>query len=78
VTGEERRLVDGTIESTTQVETLDPANPSSGLRVSEVVTETSKPLGNGRISVERVIKRRDTNGNLTVSQKVAQSIESGK
>ena len=78
VTGEERRLADGTIESTTQIETVDPANPSGGLRVSEVVTETSKPLGNGRISVERTIKTRDTNGNLIVSQKVAQSIESGK
>ena len=78
VTGEERRLADGTIESTTQVETIDPANPSGGLRVSEVVTETSKPLGNGRVSVERIIKTRDTNGNLMVSQKVAQSIEAGK
>jgi hypothetical protein len=78
VTGEERRLPDGRIESTTQVETVDPANPSSGLRVSEVVTETSKPLGNGKISVERTIKTRDTNGNLTVSQKIAQSVESGK
>ena len=35
VTGEERRLADGTIESTTQVETVDPANPSGGLRISE-------------------------------------------
>jgi len=78
VTGEERRLPDGTIESTTQIESVDPANPSGGLRVSEVVTETSKPLGNGKISVERTIKTRDTNGNLTVSQKVAQNIESGK
>jgi hypothetical protein len=78
VTGEERRLPDGTIESTTQVETVDPANPSGGLRVSEVVTETSRPLGNGKISVEKTIKTRDTNGNLTVSQKVAQSVESGK
>ena len=78
VTGEERRLADGTIESTTQVETVDPANPSGGLRVTEVVTETSRPLGNGRISVERTIKRRDTNGNLTLSQKVSQSVESGK
>jgi hypothetical protein len=78
VTGEERRLADGTIESTTQVETVDPANPSGGLRISEVVTETSKPLGNGKVSVERIIKTRDTNGNLTISQKVAQRIESGK
>jgi hypothetical protein len=78
VTGEERELPDGTIESTTQVETVDPANPSGGLRVSEVVTETSKPLGNGKVSVERTIKTRDTNGNLTVSLKVAQSIESAK
>ena len=65
-------------ESTTQVETIDPANPSGGLRVSEVVTEISKPLGNGKVSVERTIKTRDTNGNLTLSQKVAQSVESGK
>ena len=78
VTGEERRLADGTIESTTQVETVDPANPSGGLRISEIVTETSKPLGNGKVSIERTIKTRDTNGNLTVSQKVAQRIESGK
>jgi hypothetical protein len=78
VTGEERRLPDGTLESTTQVESVDPANPSGGLRVSEVVTETSKPLGNGKVSVERTIKTRDTNGNLIVSQKVAQSIQSGK
>lgn len=78
VTGEERRLPDGTIESTTQVETVDPANPSAGLRVTEVVTETSKPLGNGKVSFERIIKTRDTNGNLIVSLKVAQSVESGK
>jgi hypothetical protein len=78
VTGEERRLADGTIESTTQVETVDPANPSGGLRISEVVIETSKPLVNGRVSVERTIKTRDTNGNLIVSQKVGQTIEPGK
>ncbi|MGH9428606.1 MAG: hypothetical protein ACRD2L_20140 [Terriglobia bacterium] len=78
VTGEERRLPDGTVQATTQVETVDPANPSGGLRVSEVITETSKPVGNGKVSVERTIKTRDTNGNLIVSQKVAQSIESGK
>lgn len=78
VTGEERRLPDGTLESTTQVESVDPANPSGGLRVSEVVTETSRPLGNGKVSVERTVKTRDTNGNLIVSQKVAQSIQSGK
>lgn len=78
VTGEERRLPDGTVQTTTQVETVDPANPSDGLRISEVVTETSKPIGNGKVSVERTIKTRDTNGNLIVSQKIAQSIESGK
>src|SRR5262245_43554021 len=78
VTGEERRLGDGSIESTTQIETIDPANPSGGLRISEIVTEISKPLGNGKVSVERTIKTRDTNGNLTLSQKVAQSVESGK
>lgn len=78
VTGEERRLPDGTVETTTQIETINPANPSDGLRITEVVTETSKPLGNGKVSVERTIKTRDTNGNLIVSQKIAQSIESGK
>jgi len=78
VTSEERRLPDGTLESTTQVETVDPANLSDGLRVSEVVTETSKPVGNGKVSVEKIIKMRDSNGNLTLSQKIAQSIESGK
>jgi len=78
VTGEERRLPDGTIESTTQVETIDPANPSGGLRVSELVTETSKPLGNGKFTVERTIKTRDTNGNMIVSQKVAQNTQSSK
>jgi len=78
VTGEERRLGDGSIESTTQIETIDPANPSGGLRISEIVTEISRPLGNGKVSVERTIKTRDTNGNLTLSQKVAQSVESGK
>jgi hypothetical protein len=78
VTGEERRLPDGTIESTTQVETIDPVNPSGGLRVSELVTETSRPLGNGKFTVERTIKTRDTNGNMIVSQKVAQNIQSAK
>jgi hypothetical protein len=78
VTSEERRLGDGAIESTTQIETIDPANPSGGLRISEIVTEISKPLGNGKVSVERTIKTRDTNGNLTLSQKVAQRVESGK
>ncbi len=78
VTGEERRLPDGSIQSSTQVEAVDPLNPSGGLRVSELVTETSKPLGNGKVSVERTIKTRDANGNLAVSQKVAQTIEPGK
>jgi hypothetical protein len=78
VTGEERRLADGTIESTMQVETIDPANPSAGLRVSEVVIETSRPLANGNVHVERIIKTRDTNGNLIVSLKVAQNVQSGK
>lgn len=78
VNGEERRLPDGTIESTTHVETVDPANPSGGLRVSEVVTEISRPLGDGKISIEKTIKTRDTNGNLTVSQKIVQSVRSAK
>jgi hypothetical protein len=78
VTGEERRLPDGSVQTTSQVETIDPANPSSGLRVSEIITETSKPLGNGKVNIERTIKTRDTNGNLVVTQKVVQTIESGK
>jgi hypothetical protein len=75
VTGEERRLPDGTIESTTTVETIDPFNQSSGLRVTEIVTEVSKTLPGGKIQVERVVKTRDVNGNLTVSQKAAQTVE---
>jgi hypothetical protein len=68
-------LPDGTIESTTTVETIDPFNQSSGLRVTEIVTEVSKTLPGGKIQVERVVKTRDVNGNLTVSQKAAQTVE---
>lgn len=75
VTGEERRLPDGSIESTTQIETIDPANQSNGLRVSEIVTEISRPLPSGKISVERTVKVRDVNGNYTISQKIAQIVE---
>jgi hypothetical protein len=78
VTGEERRLPDGSIESYSQVETLDPMNPSKGLQVTEMVSEISKPLGNGKVSVERVIKIRDVNGNFIAAQKVSQTIQSVK
>jgi hypothetical protein len=76
VTGEERRLPDGSFESNTQVETLDPVNLSSGLRVTEKVSEISKPLGQGKVIVERVIKIRDVNGNFITAQKVSQTIQS--
>ncbi len=78
VTGEERRLPDGSIESNTQVETLDPANLSKGLQITEMVSEISKPLGNGKVSVERVIKIRDVNGNFITAQRVSQTIQSTK
>ena len=78
VTGEERRLPDGTIESQTQVETLDPVNLSNGLRVTEITSEVSKPLGNGKVSVERTVKIRDVNGNFIVAQKVSQTIQAGQ
>jgi hypothetical protein len=78
VTGEERRLPDGSVETKTQVETLDPFNLSNGLRVTEQITEISKPMGNGKVSVERVIKTRDVNGNFTISQRIAQTVEATK
>ena len=78
VTGEERRLPDGSIESQTQVETLDPVNLANGLRVTEITSEVSKPLGNGKVNVERVVKIRDVNGNFTVAQKVSQTIQAAK
>ncbi|MFN8008679.1 MAG: hypothetical protein U0V70_16975 [Terriglobia bacterium] len=78
VTGEERRLPDGSFESQTQIETIDPLNQSNGLRVSEIVSETSKPIGSGKVSVERIIKVRDVNGNFIVAQKVSQIIQSAK
>ena len=78
VTGEERRLSDGSIETKTQVETLDPFNLSNGLRVTELITEISRPMGNGKVSVERVVKTRDVNGNFTLSQRIAQTVEATK
>ncbi len=78
ITGEEKKLADGTIENTLKVETLDPLNLSSGLRLSEIVTETSRPDGNGKIKVEREIKTRDVNGNYIVSQRVSQTVEQRK
>jgi hypothetical protein len=75
VTGEERRHQDGSIESITRVETLDPFDQSKGLRVTEIVTEITRPLPNGKVSVERIVKIRDVNGNYTVSQKIAQTVE---
>jgi hypothetical protein len=78
VTGEERRHQDGSIESITRVETLDPFDQSKGLRVTEIVTEITRPLPNGKVSVERIVKIRDVNGNYTVSQKIAQTVEPGR
>ncbi len=78
VTGEERKRPDGTIENTIRVETLDALDPSKGLRLSEIVTETSRPEGNGRIAVERVTKTRDVNGNYVVSQRISQTAEQRK
>jgi hypothetical protein len=75
VTGEERRMPDGSIQSTMQIESIDPLSQSNGLRLSEIVTETTRPLANGKLSVERLVKTRDANGNFTVSQKIAQTIE---
>jgi len=78
VSSEERKLPDGTIENTIKVETLDPLDVSKGLRLSEVVTETSRPEANGKISVERIIKTRDVNGNYVVSQRISQIVEQRK
>jgi len=75
VTGEERKLPDGSIQTTTQIETIDPSNQSNGLRVTETVTEVSKPLPNGKFQVERVVKSRDPNGNFSVSQRVEQTVQ---
>jgi hypothetical protein len=75
VTGEERRHQDGSTESITRVETIDPFDQSKGLRVTEIVTEITRPLPNGKVSVERIVKTRDVNGNYTVSQKIAQTVE---
>ena len=78
VTSEEKRLPDGAIENLTKVETLDPLDQSSGLRLTEIVTETSKPTGNGNVAVERVVKTRDVNGNYVVSLRVAETMEQKK
>jgi hypothetical protein len=74
-TGEERKLSDGTIESTFKVETLDPVNFSNGLQLSQMVTEVAKPLISGKVSVERIVKIRDVNGNFVVSQRSVQVVE---
>ncbi len=78
VSGEERKLPDGSIENTSKVETLDPTNFSDGLKVSEMITEIARPLANGRISVERVVKVRDLNGNYVVSLRSVQTVEPAK
>jgi hypothetical protein len=78
VTGEERRLPDGTIENTIQVERLDPYRVSDGLRLHEVVTETSRPLRDGRVSVERVVKTRDVNNSFVVTSRTTQIVEAAK
>ncbi len=75
VTGEEKRLSDGSIQNTIQTESLDPVNPSNGLRLNEIVTETARPTENGKVSVERVVKVRDVNGNYVVSQRMTQIVE---
>jgi hypothetical protein len=78
VTSEEKRLPDGAIENLTKVETLDPLDQSRGLKLTEIVTETSKPIGNGKVAVERVVKTRDVNGNYIVSLRVAETLEQKK
>jgi hypothetical protein len=78
VTSEEKRLPDGAIENVTKVETLDALDPSRGLRLTEIVTETSKPVGNGKVAVEREVKSRDVNGNYIVSLRVAETLEQKK
>jgi len=78
VTGEEKKLADGAIENTIKVETLDALDPSKGLRLSEVVTEISRPGSDGRIAIERVTKTRDVNGNYVVSQRISQTVEQRK
>ena len=78
VTGEEKRLPDGAIENTIQVEQFDPYRPSDGMRLSEVITETSRPIGNGKVAVERVVKTRDVNNNFVVTSRTVQSLEPAK
>ncbi len=75
VSAEEKRLADGTVENTIHVETLDPLDLSKGLRLTEIIVETSKPVGSGKVSVERVIKTRDVNGNYIVSQRIAETVQ---
>jgi hypothetical protein len=77
-TGEERKLSDGTIESTFKVETLDPVNFSNGLQVTQMVTEIAKTLSGGRVSVERIVRIRDVNGNFVVLQRSVQDVEPTK
>jgi hypothetical protein len=77
-TGEERKLSDGTIESTFKVETLDPVNFSNGLQVTQMVTEIVKTLSGGRVSVERIVRIRDVNGNFVVFQRSVQDVEPTK
>jgi len=78
ITSEERKLPDGTIENTTKVETLDRLTPSNGLKLSQIITETSKPAGNVRVAVERVVKTRDVNGNYVVLRKDSEILEQKK
>lgn len=78
VNGEEKKLPDGSIENTSKVETLDPTNFSDGLKVSEIITEVARPLADGKISVERVVKVRDLNGNFVVSLRSIQTVEPAK
>jgi hypothetical protein len=75
VTAEEKKLSDGTIENIIKVESLDPLNLSQGLRLTEMIIETSKPVENGKITVERVVKARDVNGSYVVSQKLSETLE---
>jgi hypothetical protein len=75
VTAAEKTLSDGTIENIIKVERLDPLNLSDGLKLTEIIIETSKPVGNGKISLERVVKTRDVNGSYVVSQKLSETLE---
>ncbi|MEW5979829.1 MAG: hypothetical protein AB1898_28880 [Acidobacteriota bacterium] len=74
VTGEERKLADGSIESALRVETIDPVNAADGLKTTQIVTETSHPLPNGQFRIERTVKSRDVNGNYVVSQRISEVV----